>query len=140
MSSSALTVGVVGAGRVGAVLGAALNAAGHRVVAAAAVSAASRDRAARLLPHAAVLPADEVARAADALLLLAVPDDALGAVVAGLSTTGALRPGQTRAYGPGVIHSTAHPEKAWVIRITGTDLDKLPRYHFRKQDRVLENA
>ena len=52
----------------------------------------------------------------------------------------ALRPGQTRAYGPGVIHSTAHPDKAWVIRITGTDLDKLPRYHFRKQDRILEKA
>ena len=44
------------------------------------------------------------------------------------------------AYGPDVIHSTAHPEKAWVIRITGTDLDKLPRYHFRKQDRILEKA
>ena len=52
----------------------------------------------------------------------------------------ALRPGQTRAYGPNVIHSTAHPQKAWVIRVTGTDLDKLPRYHFRKQDRVLEKA
>ena len=51
-----------------------------------------------------------------------------------------LRPGMTRAYGPGVIHSTAHPQKAWVIRITGTDLDKLPRYHFRKQDRVLEKV
>jgi predicted metal-dependent enzyme (double-stranded beta helix superfamily) len=52
----------------------------------------------------------------------------------------ALRPGQTRAYGPGVIHSTAHPQKAWVIRVTGTDLDKLPRFHLRKQDRVLEKA
>ena len=52
----------------------------------------------------------------------------------------ALRPGQTRSYGPGVIHSTAHPEKAWVIRVTGTDLDKLPRYRLRKQDRVLEKA
>lgn len=51
-----------------------------------------------------------------------------------------LGPGQTRAYGPGVIHSTAHPEKAWVIRVTGTDLDKLPRYHFRKQDRILEKV
>jgi hypothetical protein len=51
-----------------------------------------------------------------------------------------LEPGQTRAYGPGVIHSTAHPEKAWVIRVTGTDLDVLPRYHFRKQDRILEKA
>jgi len=51
-----------------------------------------------------------------------------------------LRPGMTRAYGPGVVHSTAHPQKAWVIRVTGTDLDKLPRYHFRKQDRVLEKV
>ena len=51
-----------------------------------------------------------------------------------------LGPGQTRAYGPGVIHSTAHPEKAWVIRVTGTDLDRLPRYHFGKQDRILERA
>lgn len=51
-----------------------------------------------------------------------------------------LHPGQTRAYGPNVIHSTRHPQKAWVIRVTGTDLDKLPRYHFRKQDRILEKA
>jgi predicted short-subunit dehydrogenase-like oxidoreductase (DUF2520 family) len=96
-----LIVGIVGAGRVGAVLGAALNAAGHRVVAAAAVSAASRDRVARLLPGAAVRPADEVARAATDLLLLAVPDDALGGVVAGLSATGALPPGQIVAHTSG---------------------------------------
>ena len=51
-----------------------------------------------------------------------------------------LGPGDTKAYGPGVIHSTAHPEKAWVIRVTGTDLDALPRYHFGKQDRILEKA
>lgn len=51
-----------------------------------------------------------------------------------------LRPGDTRGYGPHVIHSTQHPEKAWVIRITGCDLDKLPRYHLRKQDRVLEKV
>lgn len=51
-----------------------------------------------------------------------------------------LGPGDTRAYGPGVIHSTAHPEKAWVIRVTGTDLDRLPRYRFGKQDRILERA
>jgi predicted metal-dependent enzyme (double-stranded beta helix superfamily) len=52
-----------------------------------------------------------------------------------------LEPGQSRAYGPGVIHSTAHPEPAWVIRITGTDLDSIPRYHFRaKRDKILEKA
>jgi hypothetical protein len=51
-----------------------------------------------------------------------------------------IRPGQTKFYGPGVIHSTAHPEKAWVIRVTGTDLDTLPRYHFGKDDRILAQA
>jgi len=51
-----------------------------------------------------------------------------------------LGPGETKAYGPGVIHSTAHPRKAWVIRVTGTDLDALPRYHFGKNDRVLERT
>ena len=51
-----------------------------------------------------------------------------------------LGPGDSRAYPPYLIHSTAHPEHALVIRVTGTDLDKLPRYHLRKQDRVLEKA
>jgi len=52
-----------------------------------------------------------------------------------------LAEGETRAYGPGVIHSTAHPEKAWVIRVTGTDLDAIPRYRFRpQQDRILEKT
>ena len=53
----------------------------------------------------------------------------------------ALGPAQTQAYGSGVIHSTAHPQKAWVIRVTGTDLDAIPRYRFRpKTDKILERA
>ena len=53
-----------------------------------------------------------------------------------------LGPGQTRAYGPHKIHATAHPEeKTWVVRVTGTDLDNLPRYRFRpNKDRILERA
>jgi hypothetical protein len=52
-----------------------------------------------------------------------------------------LGPGDTRAYGPGVIHSTAHPQDAWVVRMTGTDLDAIPRYHFSsKRDEMLETA
>jgi hypothetical protein len=40
-----------------------------------------------------------------------------------------------------MIHSTEHPEKCWVIRITGTDLDVLPRYKFRKfRDQIIEKA
>ncbi|GAA0480416.1 hypothetical protein Ade02nite_38240 [Paractinoplanes deccanensis] len=128
-----MTVGVVGAGRVGAVLGAALGRAGHLVVAAAAVSAASRERAARLLPGAAILPADEVARAAGDLLLLAVPDDALAGVVSGLAATGALRPGQivahtSGAHGLGVLGDVQGMALHPAMTFTGaeTDLDRLP--------------
>jgi predicted metal-dependent enzyme (double-stranded beta helix superfamily) len=53
----------------------------------------------------------------------------------------ALGPGQTRGYASGAIHNTAHPHKAWVIRVTGTDLDAIPRYHFSaKTDKILENV
>ena len=53
----------------------------------------------------------------------------------------ALGPGDTQAYTSGTIHSTAHPQKAWVIRVTGTDLDAIPRYHFRqKTDKILESV
>ena len=52
-----------------------------------------------------------------------------------------LGPGDTKAYGPGVIHSTAHPEKAWVIRVTGTDLDHLPRFRFDpRKDKIVEKV
>ena len=88
-----LDVGVVSAGRVGAVMGAALAAAGHRVVAASAVSRASRARAESLLPGAEILPPDEVVARAD-LALLAVPDDVLPGLVRGLAAAGCLRPGQ----------------------------------------------
>ncbi|MBM7771450.1 putative short-subunit dehydrogenase-like oxidoreductase (DUF2520 family) [Actinokineospora baliensis] len=88
-----LSVGVVSAGRVGAVLGAALARAGHTVTAASAVSRESLRRAEQLLPDAAVLPPDQVAATAD-LVLLAIPDDALPGMVRGLAAAGALRPGQ----------------------------------------------
>jgi predicted short-subunit dehydrogenase-like oxidoreductase (DUF2520 family) len=95
-----LAVGVISAGRVGAVLGAALARAGHRVVAVAAVSEASRARAASLLAEVPVRPAHEVAAAAE-LLLVAVPDDALADLVAGLASTGAVRPGTLVAHTSG---------------------------------------
>ncbi|QLQ38291.1 Rossmann-like and DUF2520 domain-containing protein [Micromonospora robiginosa] len=96
-----LTVGVLGAGRVGAVLGAALAAAGHRVVAASGSSGASRARLALLLPQTPHRSAPAVARAATDLLIVAVPDDALAAVVADLAGSGALRPGQVVAHTSG---------------------------------------
>lgn len=88
-----LRVGVVGAGRVGSVLGAALARAGHHVVAVAAVSDASRARAERLLPGVPVVPPHEVLARAE-LVLLTVPDDALPGLVEGLVSSGAIAPGR----------------------------------------------
>ena len=102
-----LTVGVVGAGRVGTALAAALRLAGHRPVAVSGVSEDSRRRADALLPGVPVVePAEVLARAE--LVLLTVPDDALPDLVAGLAGTGAVRPGQllvhtSGRYGTGVL-------------------------------------
>lgn len=106
-----LRVGVVSAGKVGAVLGAALQRAGHPVVAVSGVSDASLRRAEELLPDAAVLPPDEVAVQAD-LVVLAVPDDVLGGLVRGLVATESLRAGQIvlhtcGAHGVGVLAEAA---------------------------------
>ncbi|SHK69999.1 Predicted oxidoreductase, contains short-chain dehydrogenase (SDR) and DUF2520 domains [Pseudonocardia thermophila] len=88
-----LGVGVVSAGRVGAVLGAAWAAAGHHVIGASGVSRDSVRRAELLLPSVPLLPPDEVAAKAD-LVLLAVPDDVLPGLVKGLAAAGCFRPGQ----------------------------------------------
>jgi predicted short-subunit dehydrogenase-like oxidoreductase (DUF2520 family) len=125
-------VGVVGAGRVGAVLGSALRAAGHAVVGVSAVSAASRERADALLPSVPVLEVPDVVERAE-LVLLTVPDDALTDLVAGLAATGGWQPGQLvvhtsgrfgwRVLGPaveaGAIPLALHP----AMTFTGTSLD-----------------
>lgn len=95
-----LGVGVIGAGRVGAVLGAALRAAEHAVVGVSAVSEASRERAENLLPGVPVLEIPEIIERAE-LVLLAVPDDALPELVSGLAAVGAWQPGQIVAHTSG---------------------------------------
>ncbi|MDT5339548.1 MAG: hypothetical protein QOD90_5053 [Mycobacterium sp.] len=87
-----LTVGIVSAGRVGTALGVALERVEHVVVACSAISRASRQRAERRLPDSQVLPVQDVAAHAE-LLILAIPDAELAGVVAGLATTGSVRPG-----------------------------------------------
>ncbi|MFD2091691.1 Rossmann-like and DUF2520 domain-containing protein [Blastococcus deserti] len=111
-----LRVGIIGAGRVGAVLGAALSAAGHDVVAASGLSAASAERAARLLPGVPLVPADEVVAASD-LVVLAVPDDTLAGLVAGLAETGAWRAGQLAFHTSGAhgLAVLAPAERAGVL-------------------------
>jgi predicted short-subunit dehydrogenase-like oxidoreductase (DUF2520 family) len=102
-----LAVGVIGAGRVGAPLAAALARSGHPLVGAHAVSARSRRRVAEFLPGTPLMSTEEVMAAAD-LVLLTVPDDVLGALVAGLADTGAVTPGQflvhaSGRYGVGIL-------------------------------------
>jgi predicted short-subunit dehydrogenase-like oxidoreductase (DUF2520 family) len=111
-----LRVGIVGAGRVGSVLGAALAAAGHDIVAAAGLSSASAERAARLLPGVPLLPTDEVVDAAD-LVVLAVPDDTLAGLVAGLAETGIWRAGQLTFHTSGAhgLAVLAPAERAGVL-------------------------
>jgi predicted short-subunit dehydrogenase-like oxidoreductase (DUF2520 family) len=87
-----LTVGIISAGRVGTALGVALERAEHMVVACSAISNQSRERAASRLPDTAVLPVQDVAARAE-LLLLAVPDAELVALISGLAATDAVRPG-----------------------------------------------
>ena len=97
-----LRVGIVSAGRVGAVLGAALARVGHEIVAASAVSSDSLRRADRLLPGVAIRPPNEVVAAAD-FVLLAVPDDALRDLVSGLASVDAWRAGQLVAHTSGAV-------------------------------------
>jgi len=129
-------VGVVGAGRVGAVVSAALRRAGHEVVAAAGESTASRERIATLLPGVPGGKPTDVARACD-LLLLTVPDDMLENVITQLVGAGAIRPGQVVCHTSGrhglavLASATAvgarpiamHP--AMTFTGTALDLDRL---------------
>ncbi len=131
-----LAVGVVGAGRVGAVLGAALAQAGHRVVAVSGVSTASLERAETLLPGVPVLPVPDVVAAAE-LVLLTVPDDELPQLVQGLTDTGAWQAGQILVHTSGrfgvhvldaaatshVIPLALHP--AMTFSGTAVDLERL---------------
>jgi len=105
-----LRVGVIGAGRVGVTLAAALARAGHRVVAVSAVSDASVQRAARILPGVPVRQPADVLDEAD-LVLLTVPDDALPGLVAGLAATGAPLAGRLLAHASG-RHGTGVLEPA----------------------------
>lgn len=95
-----LKVGVVGTGRAGAALGAALARAGHDVIAASGVSEASTDRARRFLPGAVLMEPAEVIARSD-LALLTVPDDALPGIVTGLAGTGAPVAGRMIAHASG---------------------------------------
>jgi predicted short-subunit dehydrogenase-like oxidoreductase (DUF2520 family) len=127
-----LDVGIVGTGRVGSVLGAALQKAGHRLVAVSGVSEQSRERAAALLPGIPIMSVEEVIARAE-LVLLTVPDDVLPGLIDGLSATSSWQAGQlvvhtSGRYGTAIFDATAghhvlglalHP----AMTFTGTSMD-----------------
>lgn len=127
-----LGIGVIGGGHVGPVLGAAWGGAGHAIVGVATVSDEGRDRVEALLPGVPVLAVPELVERSE-LVLLAVPDEELPDLVAGLAAVGAWQPGQLvvhtapgvgvgvlqPAFAAGVIPLAIHPAMAF----TGTSID-----------------
>lgn len=101
MKPGRLGVGIIGAGRVGPVLGAALAGAGHALVGINAVSDESRDRAEAMMPGVPLLDAPDIVERCE-LVILAVPRDELAGLVEGFSEAGLWQPGQL------VLHTDAH--------------------------------
>jgi predicted short-subunit dehydrogenase-like oxidoreductase (DUF2520 family) len=127
-----LGIGIIGAGRVGPVLGAALAGAGHAITGISAVSAESRDRAEAMLPAVPILDIPSIVERSE-LVIIAVPDSELGSLVAGLAATSSWLPGQlvmhtaagfgTSVLAPaqalGAIPLAIHP----AMDFTGTSID-----------------
>ena len=127
-----LDVGVVGTGRAGSVIGAALKRAGHQIKACTAVTDLSKLRAEALLPGVAILSIEETVADRD-LILLSIPDDVLAQVVSGLAATNAVSPGTfvlhlSGRYGIDILRPLTelgclplalHP----VMTFTGTSID-----------------
>ncbi len=127
-----LGVGIIGAGRVGPVLGAALAGAGHALVGISATTDDERDRVESMLPGVPLLDAQQIVERSE-LVVIAVPDDQLVDLVAGLAALGAWQPGQLvlhtaapfgvavldPARAAGAIPLAVHPALAF----TGTSVD-----------------
>ncbi|GAA4107030.1 Rossmann-like and DUF2520 domain-containing protein [Enteractinococcus coprophilus] len=127
-----LGIGIIGAGRVGGVLGLALQQAGHTITAVHAVSEASIARAEALLPNVSILDIPDILRRSEAVIF-AVPDDVLEDLVSGLAAAGHIQTGHllvhtSGRYGTNVMRSVRehgaipvaiHP----AMTFTGTSLD-----------------
>lgn len=128
--SGRLGVGIIGAGRVGPVIGAALAGAGHAITGITAGS--DPDRVEAVLPGAPTLAADEIVRRSE-LVVIAVPHEELPGLVSGLAELGAWQIGQlvlhtdpgygidvlSPAVSRGAIPLAVHP----AIAFTGTSID-----------------
>ncbi len=130
--SGRLGVGIIGAGRVGPVLGAALAGAGHAIVGVASSSERNRERAQAMLADVPILEIPDLIERSE-LVILAIPEAEIATLVAGLAATGAWQPGQlvlhtapglgTAVLAPamtaGAIPLAIHP----AMTFTGTSID-----------------
>ena len=100
MMQGRLSVGIIGAGPVGTVLGQALAAAGHFIVGIATTDEKNIERAETLLPDVPVKALPAILEEAD-LVLLAIPADQIAPTVNGIAQNSMWRSGQLVAHTAG---------------------------------------
>lgn len=88
-----MKIGVISAGKVGAVLGAALRAVHHEIIGVHAISENSKERAESLLPGVPLLQIPDIVEKAE-VIMLAVPDDELASLVTGIANATGWKQGQ----------------------------------------------
>ncbi len=132
MSDGRLSVGIIGAGPVGVVLGQALASAGHQVIGFSSTDPERIERAESMLPDVPLLTVPVIIDKAD-LVLFAIPSAQLAPTIGGLSEAKLWRAGQLVAHtsgehGFGVLNSAMqqgviplalHP----AMTFTGTSID-----------------
>ncbi|MBX3089830.1 MAG: DUF2520 domain-containing protein [Cryobacterium sp.] len=130
--SGRLGVGIIGSGKVGPVLGAALAGAGHAIIGISASDQESVDRVEAILPGAPILEIPELVERSE-LVVLAIPESQLKSMVEGLAKVGVWQAGQlvlhtvaglgvgvlAAATSAGAIPLALHPALAF----TGTSVD-----------------
>lgn len=128
-----LKVGVIGAGKVGTVIAAALRRVQHQIIGiTTSTREENQDRVEAMLPGVPTLDAETLCAQAD-LILITVPDDLIEPVVAGLGSLNAWKPGQivahfSGAHGLAALEAAAHAGALTLalhpaMTFTGTSID-----------------
>lgn len=127
-----LRVGVIGAGKVGPILGAALAGAGHSISGISATSESSKDRVQSIMPDAPIRDVPGILANSE-LVLIAVPDEQLADLVSGLAAAELWQPGQivvhtsarfgTDVLMPAVVQGAIPIALHPAMRFTGTSID-----------------
>ncbi len=131
MKAGRFRVGIIGAGRVGPVIGRALQLVGHEIIGITRSSNPERNDAAEAILGVPVIEPDEACQAE--LVVIAIPDDQIEPLIQGLAKLGCFRPGQVvmhtsgvhgidvleAAQAAGALPIALHP----AMTFTGTSLD-----------------